>query len=385
MILHIDMDAFYASVEERDYPELRGKPVIVGGNPGGRGVVAAANYKVREFGVHSAMPTSKAIKLCPEAIFLPPRMKVYAEASEQIHQIFKKYTPLVEALSLDEAFLDCRGSEKLFGDSETIGRRIKTEIMEKVRLCASVGIGPNKFVAKVASDLDKPDGFLVVKSNEAQDFLDPLPVRRIWGIGKTGDLALAKKGIRSIYQLRQKPRSLFKSLFGLWGEQVWEFAHGRDEREVVPDHEVKSISNETTFEKDFQDLGVLRSHMVALTEQVAWRLRRHNLRARTVEIKIRFSDFKTVTRSRTLGKTSHTTQDFLEVALDLLRTNLAKKHRPVRLLGMGVSHLVPAGTFVQGELFVDESSEKQKDIDAAMDLIRAKYGKSALKRGGGEA
>ncbi len=382
MIIHIDMDAFYASVEERDRPELCGKPVIVGGNPTGRGVVAAANYKVREFGVHSAMPASKALKLCPEAIFLSPRMAVYSEVSEQIHQIFKKYTPLVEPLSLDEAFLDCNGSKKLFGDAEVIGRRIKAEIMDEVGLCASVGIAPNKFVAKIASDLDKPDGFLVIRSEEVQRFLDPLPVRRLWGIGKRGDFLLAQQGIRTIHQLKQRPQHLLHSIFGSWGDQLWEFAHGRDVRAVVPDHEVKSISNETTFEKDIHDLTLLRSHLVALTEQVAWRLRRHKLRARTVDIKIRFSDFKTVTRSRTLPNPSQTTQDFLEAAIDLLQIKLAKKVRPVRLLGMGVSHLV-SGETVQGELFSDETKEKQKDIDTAMDLIKAKYGQSALKRGSG--
>lgn len=382
MIIHIDMDAFYASVEERDNPELRGKPVIVGGNPTGRGVVAAANYKVREFGVHSAMPAATALKRCPEAIFLPPRMAVYSEVSEQIHQIFKKYTPLVEPLSLDEAFLDTTGSEAIFGNSEVIGKRIKTEIMDELSLCASVGIAPNKFVSKVASDLGKPDGFLVICPEAVQGFLDPLPVRRLWGIGKRGDLLLAQKGIRNIYQLRQRPRGMLHGLFGSWGDQLWEFAHGRDDRAVVPDHEVKSISNETTFEKDIHDLNLLRSHLVALTEQVAWRLRRHNLRARTVEIKIRFSDFKTVTRSRTLTKATHTTQDFLEAVIDLLQTKLAKRHRPIRLLGMGVSHLV-SGEVVQGELFLDEAGEKQKGIDIAMDLIKAKYGQSALKRGGG--
>ncbi len=380
MILHIDMDAFYASIEERNRPELFGKPVIVGGSPEERGVVAAANYKAREFGVHSAMPAKKARKLCPDATFLTPRIHYYAEISEQIHHIFKRYTPLVEPLSLDEAFLDATGSEKLFGDSETIGRRIKQEIKEELHLCASVGIAPNKFVAKVASDLGKPDGFLVVKPQDVQAFLAPLPVRRLWGVGKVGEQVLAKKGIRTIGQLRQQPRRMVQGLFGLWGGQLWDFAHGRDDRAVIPDHQVKSISNEKTFEKDLHDFDVLKSHLVALTEQVAWRIRRHDLFAQTVEIKIRFSDFKTITRSKTLSKASHTTQDLLRVAVDLLKTNLKKKHLGVRLVGMGVSHLV-SGEQVQGELFLDEANQKQKRIDVATDLIRSKYGKSALKRG----
>ncbi len=376
------MDAFYASIEERDRPELCGKPVIVGGSPEGRGVVAAANYKVRSFGVHSAMSSSKAQRLCPEAIFLPPRIGHYAEVSEQIHLILKKYTPLVEPLSLDEAFLDATHSEKLFGNSEEIGRQIKKEIMEETRLCASVGIAPNKFVAKVASDVGKPDGFLVVKPEGVQAFLDPLPVRRLWGVGKAADRLLSQRGIRTIYQLRKQPRGMLRDLFGKWGDQLCAFSHGRDERTVIPDHQVKSISNETTFEKDFQDFDLLTSHLVALTEQVAWRLRRQNLLARTVEIKIRFADFKTVTRSQTLPKASHTTHDFLKVAIALLKENLSKRKRPVRLVGMGVSHL-DSGELLQGELFLDEARQKQQRIDAATDLIRSKYGVSALKRGGG--
>ncbi|MFQ5579395.1 MAG: DNA polymerase IV [Nitrospiria bacterium] len=382
MILHIDMDAFYASIEERDRPELRGNPVIVGGSPEGRGVVAAANYAVRAFGVHSAMPASKARRLCPEAVFLPPRIGCYAEVSEQIHLIFKKYTPLVEPLSLDEAFLDTTGSEKLFGDSELIGQSIKQDIKDETRLCASVGIAPNKFVAKVASDLGKPDGFLVVKPKDVQAFLDPLPVRRLWGIGKAGERVLTQRGVRTIYQLRQLSRLMLRELFGSWGDQLWAFSRGRDDRAVIPDHQVKSISNETTFEKDLQDFDLLKSHLVALTEQVAWRLRRQNLFARTVEIKIRFSDFKTVTRSKTLTKASRTTQDFLKAAVALLKANLLKRKRPVRLVGMGLSHMDDSEG-IQGELFLDEARQKQQRIDAATDLIRSKYGASALKRGGG--
>lgn len=377
------MDAFYASVEERDRPELSGKPIIVGGNPKGRGVVAAASYRARTFGVHSAMPISKALRLCPEAIFLPPRIAYYAEVSNKIHKIFKKYTPLVEPLSLDEAFLDVSGCEQLFGDAIAIGKQIKEEIKDKLKLCASVGIAPNKFVAKIASDIGKPDGFLVVKSKEVQAFLDPLPVRRLWGLGKAGEQILIQKGIFTLKQVRQNSSAMFHGLFGKWGNQLWEFSQGQDERAVIPDHEIKSISNEMTFQKDLQNFAQIQSHLVALTEQVAWRLRRRGLSGHTVEIKIRFSDFKTITRSQTLGKASHTTQDLLRIALGLLKKNLSK-NRPVRLIGMGISQLVSPGE-VQGELFVDEDRQKQQRIDAATDLIRSKYGESALKRGRGGA
>lgn len=382
MILHIDMDAFYASVEERDRPELIGKPVIVGGSPQGRGVVAAANYKAREFGVHSAMPASKALRLCPEAIFLPPRIHDYAEVSDQIQNIFKDYSPLVEPLSLDEAFLDISGSEMCFGNAETIAKEIKARIRDELRLCASVGIAPNKFLAKVASDLGKPDGFLVVPSDDIQNFLDPLPVSRLWGVGKVSDRVLAQLGIRSIAQLRRQPPSLLQRLFGKWGDHLWELAHGRDDRPVIPDREAKSISHETTFESDLQNVALLRSYMVMLSEQVARRLRRRNLRARTVEIKIRFADFKTMTRLRTLSQATQTTEDFVKVAVALLQNHLPKKHRGVRLLGMGASHF-ESGLPIQGELFSNKTAQKQQRLDAAADRIQAKYGVSALKRGSG--
>lgn len=381
MILHIDMDAFYASVEERERPELKGRPVIVGGSPKGRGVVAAANYKAREFGVHSAMPASKAVRLCPEAVFLPSRIDFYAAVSEQIQKIFHDYTPLVEPLSLDEAFLDVTASEKRFGGAEAIGKTIKRRIKEEIRLTASVGIAPNKFVAKVASDLGKPDGFVVVQPGGVQAFLDPLPVSRLWGVGKVTGRLLEQKGLRTIEQLRQQPSGMLHDLLGKWGDHLWELAQGRDDRVVVPDREAKSISHETTFEIDHHEIGPLRSCVVELAEQVARRLRRHGLSARTVEIKIRFADFKTITRSQTLAKATDTTRDLVVTAVELLKTNLPKKHRGVRLIGMGVSHLM-SGEPAQGELFLDEATQKQRRIDAASDLIAAKYGDSALRRGG---
>jgi len=382
MILHVDMDAFYASVEERERPDLRGKPVIVGGSPTGRGVVAAANYRARAFGVHSAMPVSKALRLCPDAVFLPSRIHFYAEISEQIQNIFKTYTPLVEPLSLDEAFLDVRGSSTCFGNAETIGLEIKARIRDELRLCASVGIAPNKFVAKVASDLKKPDGFVVVQSDDIQNFLDPLPVSRLWGVGKVSDRVLARLGIRTISQLRQQPRSLLQQLFGKGGDHLWALAHGRDDRPVICDREAKSISHEITFKNDLQDSDLLRSYLVMLADQVARRLRRHNLSARTVDIKIRFADFKTITRSRTLTQSTQETQEILKVSLGLFLASLPKKHNGVRLLGMGLSQLESGGP-LQGELFANESAQKQQRLDAAADAIHDKYGTFALRRGSG--
>lgn len=384
MILHVDIDAFYASVEERERPELKGKPVIVGGSPTRRGVVAAANYKAREFGVHSAMPSSKAFRLCPSAVFLPPRIDYYAEVSERIHQILHHYTPLVEPISLDEAFLDVTASEKLYGGAEAIGKGIKERIKNELRLIASVGIAPNKFVAKVASDLGKPDGFVVVGPDDVQAFLDPLPVGRLWGVGKVTGRLLQQKGIRTIQQLRQQPGRRLHDLLGKWGDHLLALAHGRDDRTVIPDREAKSISHETTFETDHRAFPLLRACMVELTEQVARRLRRHGLRARTMEVKIRFADFKTITRSHTLPNATQTTQELVKTAVDLLKAGLPEKHDGVRLIGMGVSQLT-AGEPAQGELFLDEASEKQRRLDAAADLIATKYGESAIKRGGGIA
>ena len=228
MILHVDMDAFYASVEERDRPELAGKPLIVGGTPQGRGVVAAANYAVRKFGVHSAMSASQALRLCPQAIVLPPRLDYYAEISEQIREILYRFTPLVEPLSLDEAFLDVTGSELLFGPAAEIGRRIKREIEGEVHLVASVGVAPNKFLAKIASDLEKPDGFVVVDPARVHEFLDPLPVGRLWGVGRVTGKALDQLGIRTIGDVRKTALATLHQCFGKSGEHLWQLSQGID-------------------------------------------------------------------------------------------------------------------------------------------------------------
>jgi DNA polymerase-4 len=252
------MDAFYASVEERDRPELVGKPVIVGGTPEGRGVVAAANYVARKFGVHSAMPAVAAHRLCPHGVFLRPRTEYYAEVSDQIRAIFEKYTPLIEPLSLDEVFLDVTGSEPLFGPAVSIGRAIKQEIRERLRLIASVGVAPNKFLAKIASDLKKPDGFVVVEPTQVQEFLDPLPVGRLWGVGKVTGQVFEKLGVHRIGQLRQMPVELLRHHFGSSGEHLGELAQGIDDRPVVPEQEAKSISHEPTFAKRLKTHG--RAH-----------------------------------------------------------------------------------------------------------------------------
>jgi DNA polymerase-4 len=382
MILHVDMDAFYASVEQRDRPELVGRPVIVGGDPQRRGVVSAANYEARKFGVHSAMAATTARRKCPHAVFLPPRIGYYAQVSAQIHRIFDRYTPLVEPLSLDEAFLDVTGSEGLFGPTEAIGRRIKEEIRNELHLVASVGVAPNKFLAKVASDLGKPDGFVVVAPDRVQESLDPLPVGRLWGVGEVSNRNLDKRGIRTIGQLRRMPVELLRDYFGSSGEHLWQLAHGVDDRPVIPDQEAKSISHETTFAADVDDLEILRAWLLDLTEQVAQRVRRHKLRGRSVHLKVRFADFRTITRSQTLSEPTDITSQLWQATVELFNTRLPAGHLPVRLLGMGVSGFDRSGQ-KQLHLFDEQDERRQSRLDAVTDQIRARYGTSAIGRAGG--
>ena len=380
MILHIDMDAFYASVEERDNSSLVGKPVIVGGSAEGRGVVAAANYESRKFGVHSAMAAARAKRLCPHAVFIKPRIDYYASVSRQIRDIFEQFTPLVEPLSLDEAFLDVTGSESIFGPSAEIGRQIKQRIRAELRLVASVGVATNKFVAKIASDVKKPDGFVVVEPDETQSFLDPLPVGRLWGVGQVTGQVFERLKIRTIGQLRQMPLDTLNDLFGSSGEHYWQLAHGIDDRQVVPDREAKSISNETTFAEDIVDMEVLRAWLVDLVEQVARRLRQHDIKGRTVELKVRFADFKTISRSLTLAEPTNITQELLDAGIELLTTRLPSRHLPVRLLGFGVHKFKNSGASQQ-LLFDQPDRERHQELDRVADQITAKFGKSAIRRG----
>jgi len=356
--------------------------VIDAGTPDGRGVVAAANYVVRKFGVHSAMPTATALRLCPEAIVVRPRMEHYAAVSEQIRHVFDRYTPLVEPLSLDEAFLDVTGTEGLFGPAEQLARRIKQDVLREVGLIASVGVAPNKFLAKIASDLEKPDSLVVVDPDRIQAFLDPLPVGRLWGVGRVAGSTFETLGIRTIADLRQRGPELLRQHFGAQGERFWELAHGRDERPVISDREAKSISHESTFAADLSDPEALRAWLLELTEHVGRRLRRSRRSGRTVEIKVRFADFRTTTRSRSLRSPTSTTQEIWEVAAELLNRCLATRRMAVRLLGVGMSGLERA-TQAARSLFDDSDEWKHEALDAAADAIHQKFGATALSRGSG--
>ena len=378
MIIHIDMDAFYASVEERDDPSLAGKPVIVGGDPQKRGVVSAANYVVRQFGVHSAMPCAQAKRLCSQAIFIRPRMSYYVDISQQMREIFHRYTPLVEPLSLDEAFLDVTQSERLHGDTRTIAKKIKSEIAAELNLTASVGVAPNKFIAKIASDFDKPDGFTVVEPDQLNHFLEPLPVSRVWGIGKRSQSRLSKRGIHTIADLKAQSESSLQSLFGSNSERLWELARGIDERPVVSDREAKSFSHETTFAEDITDMDELLTIASSLTELVAQRLRRHQRKGRTVNVKIRFAGFHTITRSITLDAATHSTSELWQAASQLITHALSERKFAVRLIGMGVSNI---DSHDEQQMSLFQSDDKHSDLDEIADQINQRFGGRAVRRG----
>lgn len=380
-ILHVDMDAFYASVEQRDRPDLRGRPVIVAGDPERRGVVSAASYEVRAYGVRSAMPTAKALRLCPHAIRVFPRMERYAEVSRAVFAIFARVTPLVQAVSLDEAFLDVTASQRLHGDPVAIAQKIRAAIFAETGLTASVGVASTRITAKIASDLDKPDGLTVVPDSEREARLDPLPVRRIWGVGPVTNRHLEKLGILTIGQLRQWPVEALRAALGKSGVDLHALANGRDDSEVVPDADEKSISHETTFAADVMSMDALETVLRGLSDKVSTRLRRHGMAGRVVFLKLRYSDFSTVTRRKTISGVTNLSEVIYATALELLRARTQAGKRPVRLIGVGVAGF--GGKMeVQGDLFAKgtQNCAKMDRLERAADAIREKLGKSALQR-----
>jgi DNA polymerase-4 len=379
VILHVDMDAFYASVEERDRPELRGKPVIVGGSSG-RGVVAAANYAVRRYGVHSAMPVAVARRLCPEAVCIPPRMSRYREVSAEVFEIFREFTPLVEGLSLDEAFLDLTGSERLLGEPERIGHDIKQRIRERTGLGASVGIAPNKLLAKIASDLHKPDGLCRIGADNLHDILDPLPIARLFGVGQKSLPAVHAAGILSFGDLRKAGDEAVWRAFGSHGTAMRRLAAGVDERPVTPDRDEKSISAEETFAQDIRDAGRLRAELLHLADRTASRLRARCLAAALVIVKIRRADFRTYTRQRALGCPTQDTGILAGAAGSLLDDWLCEHAgAAVRLLGVGVGDLRTLQQAQQTDLFA-AGPPRGSQLDAAVDDIRRRFGSGLVTR-----
>jgi DNA polymerase-4 len=374
-ILHVDMDAFYASVEERDRPELRGKPLIVGGT-GGRGVVAAASYAVRRFGVHSAMPMTEALRRCPDAVCIPPRMARYQEVSTQVFEIFHDFTPLVEGLSLDEAFLDVTASLRLMGDGIVIATEVRRRIREATGLTASVGIGPNKLLAKIASDLNKPDGLCRIGSDNVHAVLDRLPVQKLFGVGQKSLPGVQAAGIQTVGDLRHATDATLWRAFGKHGRAMRDRAAGVDDRPVEPNREEKSISAEETFAVDIRGAAELERQLTQLADRAAARLRAHALAAGLVTIKVRRGDFTTYTRQRPVLPPTQETAVICGVAQSLLKEWLRSQPRAaVRLLGVGVGDLQIQR---QADLFAGDAQPSR--LDATVDGIRERFGKSLLTR-----
>lgn len=377
-IVHVDMDAFFASVEMRDDPALRSKPVIVGSDPKGgkgRGVVSACSYEARTLGVHSAMPISKAYRICPNGVFLPVDMEKYSKASDQIYHILGTFTPDIEPVSIDEAFLDITGSHHLFGGPIETCRAIKKAIAQKTGLTASVGMAPSKIAAKIASDLRKPDGLVEVPEGEVAGFLRELNLGRLWGLGRKAEEELRLMGINTIGQFAALSPGIVKDKFGKSGIGSWELANGIDQTELSLDRDAKSVSNEFTFDKDTSDKEYVLSSIMELSDKVSRRLRLHDLTARTVTLKVRLAGFKTYTRSSTLEKETNITDLLYNVAKELYNEFGTKTLRLVGVKVSGFSKSLP-----EEDLFTQSIERKMRNIDSSVDKIRLKFGSESIYR-----
>ena len=379
-IIHLDMDAFYPSVEVLDNPVLKGKPVIVGGSSE-RGVVSSASYEARKFGIHSAQPIAKARRLCPDGIFLPVRMSRYQEISKQVFAIFHRFTPLVEPISIDEAFLDVTGSIRLFGQPENIAKKIKEIILAETGLTISAGVASSKFVAKIASDIDKPDGLTVVNPDGVKDFLDPLPVKKMWGVGKKTRLLLSRLSIHTFKDLRQTPIKILEEKFGKHGVKIHLLAMGIDERDVTPEHDMKSIGHEQTFLQDIISVDAAKKELLVLSNKAARRMRHKGIKGKTITLKVKYFNFVQITRTTTLPKPTDDGLDIYSVACRLLKkTEVTKK--PIRLLGISLSQLSFSGIGTQLSLFdQDRSSQKRQRLNTVLDSLFEKFGEKSVVPG----
>jgi nucleotidyltransferase/DNA polymerase involved in DNA repair len=385
-IVHVDMDAFFASVEQNDNPAYGGKPVIVGSEPmggKGRGVVSACSYEARKYGIHSAMPISTAYKKCPRGIFLPVNMRRYAEVSENILAILERFTPDLEPVSIDEAFLDITGSYRLFGTPQETCIKIKRTIKELTGLTASIGMAPNKMTAKIASDLEKPDGIVFVKKGTVREFLAPLPIGRLWGVGEKTGQYLEKIGIKTIGDIAKTERERLSYVLGKNGAHIWELANGIDERIVKWDTKMRSISNEHTFNKDTADKTKIQDTLIYLSEKVARKLRKSGIKARTITLKIRFADFRTLTRAVTIAQPTNFADILYQNALDKTRGFSFCKNRndKVRLIGVKVSNFTSVPETI--DLFMDDrisnANRKKEDLYRAIDKIKDRFGENAVR------
>jgi DNA polymerase-4 len=382
-ILHVDMDAFYAAVEQRDRPELRGQPVVVGSPPHQRGVVSTASYEARKFGVHSAMPSRTAYKLCPQAVFLPVRMQRYLEVSGQLMQIFESFTPLVEPLSCDEAFLDVAGALHRWKTADALAGALKQRVRDELGLTCSVGVAGNKFLAKLASDLHKPDGLTVVPEDAdgIAAFLAPLPVGRIWGVGDVSEQRLLQFQLRTIGEVQRMPLRQLEGIAGArFSAHLHALAFGRDARPVVTQHEAKSMSSENTFDVDCADPEVVRQTLVGQAEHVGALLRRAGKQGRVAHLKLRWSDFTTITRQLALPQASSADRTLVRAAATLFEREQVR--RPVRLVGFGMSGLDDSGDGPRW-LFQEFTETRDQQLDAAVDQLRARFGSQVVRRASG--
>ena len=376
-ILHIDLDAFFVSVEQALAPELVDKPVVVGGRPDRRGVVASASYEARVFGIRAGMPLTQAYRLCPQTIFLQGSFPAYRDASERFMTILADFSPCLEPAGLDEAYLDVTGCE-LFGTPYQLASRIKERVKKELKLIASVGMASCKVVAKIASDLGKPDGLVEVAAGQEKDFLAPLPVANLPGVGKKTEQSLKAMGIKTIGQLAVLPIEVIKNRFGSFGLMIHHYANGMDNREVEPPGEAKSISRETTFAEDTSDRVFLQAMLRYLCERVGAELRQETKHARTIALKLRFSDFETITRRFSSREAIDADELIFTGAVKLLEQALSGKRKPVRLIGIGVSNLVSYGKQLN---LLDSRPQRLAHLDKAIDRIRNKYGFTAIQTG----
>jgi len=374
------MDAFFPAVEVLDNPEFNGKPVIVGGGRQ-RGVVSSASYEARKFGVHSAQPIATAHRLCPGGIFLPVRMSRYKRVSKQIFEIFYRFTSLVEPLSIDEAFLDVTGSERLLGRPEEIAKKIKQTVSKEAGLTVSAGVAPSKFVAKIASDINKPDGLTVVPHDRVKEFLYPLPIKKMWGVGKATQKALDRLGVRTFRDLSRISPEVLEQDFGKNGVKMHFLSMGIDERDVVPERDVKSISHEETFPQDILDMNLAKKKLLSLAMKVARRMHQEGLIGKTVTLKAKYYDFSQITRSTTLSKATDDGFEIYSTACSLLEKTEAGK-RPVRLLGISLSQVTQTGQEEQLSLFQQGNDlQKRKRLNKALDSLYEKHGENAIRPG----
>ena len=382
-IIHLDMDAFYASVEQLDHPAYRGKPVVVGADPkggAGRGVVAACSYEARRFGIRSAMPISRAYRLCPAAVFVRPRGDRYGEMSARIFAILREYTDLMEPLSIDEAFLDVTASQRLFGPAETIGRTLKARIRSELGLVASIGLASNKFLAKVGSDLGKPDGCVTVAPGQERAFLDPLPISRLWGVGPKTEARLQQMGFRTIGQIARSRVEDLENVLGQGGRDIWEMANGEDDRLVEPEQEAKSIGTEHTFSEDTEDSAIIRRTLLELSDKVGSRLRQEGVLAGGVTLKFRDHRFHTVTRAAIIEPPTDVGDDLFREAWRLLQ-GVEWKGSRVRLVGVTATRLAPVSGLAVGQLSLFSPARNAKqELAQVVDKIRDRYGQTAITR-----